>query len=311
MAEIRTRRTVLAAKVEVTVGTAETLSAAESLLLVYDAKFDASIPMFDRRLMDASISPFTPIPGTQMAKLTFKVEIKGSGTAGTAPALGLFLKACGMGETLVAVTSATYAPISTAYPSLTIAMYRDGLKKSIRGARGTCKVTGKVGEPMMLEFEIQGVYNGVTDVAILTPTVETTLPPALLSASFTMHSFAAKVSNVNFDLGNTLTMREDISKAEGFFACLVTSRDPKGSMDPEEELVATHDFYGRWKAGTTGALSMVVGAVAGNICTIAAPKVAYTKISDGDRNGLAILGLDFAMIRSLAAGNDEFTLAFT
>jgi hypothetical protein len=123
MAEIRRRRTVIAAKVEATVGTSETLTASECLVLVYDAKFDATIPMFDRKLMDASISPFTPIPGTQMAKVTFKLEIKGSGTAGTAPALGLFLKACGMAETLVALTSATYAPISAAYPALTMAVY--------------------------------------------------------------------------------------------------------------------------------------------------------------------------------------------
>ncbi|MCK7495178.1 MAG: hypothetical protein MZW92_31855 [Comamonadaceae bacterium] len=43
-------------------------------------------------------------------QLTFDVEIKGSGAAGTAPELGVLLKGCGFGETVVAVTSVTYAP---------------------------------------------------------------------------------------------------------------------------------------------------------------------------------------------------------
>jgi hypothetical protein len=75
--------------------------------------------------------------------------------------------------------------------------------------------------------------------------------------------------------------------------------------------VAAHDFYGRWKAGTLGALSMVLGALAGNILTITAPKLQYTKHAEGDRDGIATLGSDFALVRSASSGNDEASFAFT
>jgi hypothetical protein len=313
MAEIKSRRAVVAAKIESVVGTAETLAAADANFLIMDPKFNADIPMFDRKNLDQSISPFAPIPGAQKATLTFKVENKGSGTAGTAPAIGKLMKACGMGETLVAVTSATYAPISTAFPSVTIALYKDGLKKQIRGARGTFKFSTKVGEPMMVEFTFEGVYDGVSDVAILTGTgIETTIPvPFLNVASFTAVGYASKISHIAIDLGNKLEMRSDIAKAEGFIACLITDRDPKGSMDPEEELVATDDRYLKWKAGTSGTIVLPVGATAGNICTITAPKAMYTKLAEGDRGGLAVLAADFRLVRSAAAGNDELVLAYT
>jgi len=313
MAEIKSRRAVVAAKIESVVGTAETLAAADANFLIMDPKFTADIPMFDRKNLDQSISPFAPIPGTQKATLTFKVENKGSGTAGTAPAIGKLFKACGLGETLVAITSATYAPISTAFPSVTIALYKDGLKKQIRGARGTFKFSTKVGEPMMVEFTFEGVYDGVSDVAILTGTgIETTIPVPFLNVStFTALGYASKISHIAIDIGNKLEMRNDISKAEGFFACLITDRDPKGSLDPEEELVATDDRYGKWKLGTSGTILLPVGATAGNICTITAPKAMYTKLAEGDRGGLAVLAADFRLVRSAAAGNDELVLAYT
>ena len=46
----------------------------------------------------------------QRVEVTFEVEMAGSGTAGTAPAFGPLLKACGNSETIVTDTSVTYAP---------------------------------------------------------------------------------------------------------------------------------------------------------------------------------------------------------
>ncbi len=307
-----TRRAVVAAKIETVEGTAETLTASDANFLVVDPKFEIGISLFKRDNVDASLSPYSSVPGAQMATLSFKVELRGSGAAGTAPALGKLLKGCGYGETIVASTSATYDPISTSIPSLTMALYRDGMKKQLRGARGTVKYDGKVGEPGYLEFSFQGVYDGVTDVALLTGTgIETTLPPALLSAAFTIASFAAKLSSISVDMANKLAMRQDVNKAEGYFSCLITGKEPKGSFDPEAELVATHDWYGRFKAGTLGALSFKHDGGAGNICTITAPKLQYSNLSEGDRDGIATLGVDFLLTRSAASGNDEVKFAFT
>jgi len=315
MGRILSNRQIVAAKIEVTEGTAETLAAADANVQILEpAKWEPNISMFERNLLDVSLSSFKQIPGTRLATISCKVENKGSGTAGTAPALGKLLKACGFGETVVAVTSVTYAPVSAlaSIPTLTVAIYQDGVRKQLKGARGNVKYSAKNGEPGVFDFTFIGVYDAVTDQALLTPTgVETTVPVALLSALFSVASFAAFVSTISFDMGNKLTPRPDINTAAGYISTLLTSRMPKGSFDPELELVSAHDWYGRWLAGTTGVLTWKHPGTAGNISTFSVPVCQYVKISDGDRDGVALAPVEFLMARSAVGGNDEVSLAFT
>lgn len=314
MGRILSNRQIVAAKIEAVEGTVETLAAADANAQILEpAKWEPNISMFERKLMDISYSNFKQIPGTRLATISLKVENKGSGTAGTAPALGKLFKACGLGETIVAVTSATYAPVSAlaSIPTLTIAIYQDGIRKQIRGARGNVKYSAKNGEPGMFEFSFVGVYDAVTDQSLLTPSgVETTVPVALLSALFSVAGFSAFVSTISFDMGNTLTPRPDINQASGYISTLLTGRTPKGSFDPELETVATHDWYGRWIAGTTGALTWKHTGTAGNICTFSAPVCQYIKINDGDRDGVAIAPVEFLMARSAGGGNDEISIVY-
>lgn len=315
MGRILSNRQILGSKIEVTEGTAETLAGADcNLQLLEPAKFEPNISMFERKLLDASYSAFKQIPGTRLAKISMKVEAKGSGAAGTAPAFGKLNKACGLGETVVAVTSTTYAPVSAlaSVPTLTIGVYVDGVLQKIRGARGNRKYSAKNGEPGVYEYEFIGCYDGVTDVGLPTPSgVETTVPVSLLTAVFSIASFAAFTSQISYDLGNQLEPRPDINQAGGYISTLLTGRNVKGSFDPEMELVATHDFYGRWLAGTTGILTFRHTGSAGNILIVSAPVCQYIKISPQDRNGIATLGADFLLARSAVAGNDEVSEAWT
>ena len=289
MGRILSNRQVLAAKIEVTEGTAETLAAADANAQILEpAKFEPNIAMFERKLLDVSYSNFKQIPGTRLATISCKVENKGSGTAGTAPAIGKLLKACGFLETVVAVTSVTYTPLSAlaTIPSLTIAVYIDGVRKQIRGARGNVKYSAKAGEPGMYEFTFLGVYDAVSTQTLLTPSgVETTVPIALLSATFSVAAFAAFGSTISFDMGNTLAPRADINTAAGYISTLLTARSPKGAFDPELEVIATHDWYGRWLAGTTGALTWRHTGTAGNICIFNVPVCQYIKVSGGLPHG--------------------------
>ena len=314
MGRILSNRQVIAAKVETTEGTAIALAGADANNLIMEPKFEADVPMYERTFLDNSLSPQKAIATTRLARLSFKVEAKGSGTAGTAPAVGKLLRACGLAETVVASTSVTYNPTSALanIPTLSLAIYKDGLRKAIKGARGNVKYSAKAGEPGMFEFEFTGVYDGVTDVALITPSgVETTVPISLLSATFSIASFSAFVSQITFDMGNTLAPRGDINQASGYISTLLTKRNPKGSFDPEDELVATHDFYGRWLAGTTGSLTWKHQGSAGNIATFTVPACQYMKLSEADRNGIAVLNSDFLMARSSTSGDDELSIAFT
>src|SRR5579883_1203385 len=93
------RRMVLAAVIEAVEGTAETPIGSDANLLVYDAQFDPSQEQFERTPLAADLSPYGPIAGKRSGKISFKAELKGSGTVGAAPALARLLRACGASET--------------------------------------------------------------------------------------------------------------------------------------------------------------------------------------------------------------------
>jgi len=315
MGEFIERRMILGTKKETTEGTANAPVAGDCNLLVEDVKFEPDIDQTDRNPIASDLSPYPSIAGMRKARASFKVELKGAGAAGTAPAIGKLIKACGFSETIVAVTSVTYAPLSVGVDSLTIDLYSvpasgNQIRERLIGARGTFKISAKSGQQVYLEFTFQGAYVATADAAGLTPSgLETTLPPAFLATSFSMHTYSHKVSSFNIDLGNQLAPRQDIAAASGLLSYLIVNRKPTFSFDPEKELMATHDYYGKMLANTEGALSVAIGATAGNICTITAPKAQYTKVMPGGRDGLGIFTVDGKFNRS--SGNDELVLAFT
>ncbi len=303
-------RTQLAAKLEGTEGAAETLAGAD-VLLVANFKFTPNIAMGARDNVAASLSPFAQVPGARSGKMEFDVELKGSGTAGTAPALGKLLKASRFGETVVAVTSVTYLPASTAISSMTLGAYEDGVIKKIWGARGNVSLKLDDGAPGWLHFEFTGADFSVTDGAMLSSGVsyESTKPPAFLSAALTVDSYQALIGTLEINMNNEIALRKDVNSASGHKSAVITKSKPSMTMDPEAVLVATYDFYGKLRSGSEGALTMVLNGSAGNICTITAPKVQYTGLSDDAKEGIRNYGITCQLNRN--SGDDEVSIAFT
>lgn len=303
------RLTQVAIEVEGEEGTAETIVAADAILHM-NPTFKPDTPMNERNVASASMSPFASVPGIRSMTMEFDVELKGSGSAGTAPEYSDALKACGFSETIVASTSVTYEPASDSVPSATLAMYMDGLCVKMWGARGNVSLAVKAGGIPVLHFRFVGANFSITDVAMLTGvSYQSTKPVPFQGASFSISGYAAKLDNLGFDLNNELTLRTDPSKNSGHFSTLITDRKPMLTIDPEMVLVATEDFFGDLRSGAEGALSLTLGATAGNICTVTGPKIQYTNQSPGSRNGLRSLGIDCQMNRN--SGDDEISIAFT
>ena len=302
--------TQLAAKIEGTEGTKETLALADAMLHK-GLLFSPEIEQYARELLRGTLSRDPSLSGKRSAKIAFDIELVGSGAAGTAPFWGPLMKACGFSETIVASTSVTYKPATNSLSnSMTLGGYMDGMIKRLWGARGNVKLTIEAGKPGLLHFEFEGADFEVVDGALLVPSYSVVVPPAFLSAALLLDTYAAIVSKVEIDVANMLAKRESINASSGFLSTLIIGRNPKGSLDPELPLVAAYDFYGKWKTpGTLGSLSLSAGAVAGNIVTITCPKVRYAAIADQDRNGLRTLGLDFQPC--LSAGDDEISIALT
>lgn len=303
-----TTREVILAGVEGAYGVDPTLTATDAVLIENPSlSFQAN--MHDRAVTKPSIGKFQALYGGTLAQLTFDAEVKGSGTAGTAPEFGPLLRACGFGETVVPVTSVTYAPVSTAIESATIYYYQDGKRHILTGCRGTVSGAFETGQPGRLSFTMTG-HHAVADVALIAPTYDATVPPVVLGATFSVDSFAAVVAAVNFDLGATVATPPSVGASDGFAEIRITGRDVVGSFDPEDGLLATYDWVSKWKTGASGALSLgSIGATAGNIVDVDMGQTYYKEIGQGDRDGIRALDISCGFAES--TGDDEISLAFT
>jgi len=302
-------RSQLAAKAEGTEGTAESLAAANAIL-ARNIKFDPDINVEELDLQSSSLSPFAGVPGGRQARMTFECELKGSGTAGTAPQIGVLIKACGYAETIVGGTSVTYAPASSAIDSLTIAKYADGKRYLMAGARGNFEIKLPAGKPGIIAFDFLGTAIADSDATLLSGiTYDATRAQAFQNASFTIDSYAAIVEAIAIKSGNTLKLRESVNSAQGFLSAVITKRLAEMSLNPEDVLIATQDFWDTWENGTLVAFTAQLGATAGNILTITAPKVQYGKVGQADREGVGNYDIDAKLRRN--SGDDELSLAFT
>jgi hypothetical protein len=114
----------------------------------------------------------------------------------------------------------------------------------------------------------------------------------------------------SIDLGNKLNQRDDMNSPTGIKSFDITDGDTRGKFDPEMTTVAAYDYYGKWKGGLAGTLSVgAFGPAQYNKVKLAGPKMVTTKCQEGDRNGTEIVNVDFQL--AMNSGDDEFSLEFS
>lgn len=238
----------------------------------------------------------------------FEVELAGSGAAGTAPKWGPLLMACGFSETIVAVTTATYAPISTGDTTVTLYGYLDGLLFKMTACKGTVSFELNSKNIPVMKFKFIGEYSTPTDTAfpsgmVFTGFVKPLTVGKINTPTFTIHSLAAVCQSLSFDVANNLVYR-DLIGASGPFS---SDRQPTGSCSIEVPSVAGANFAEIARLGTEGALQVIHGTVAGNIIQIDMPKTQLTSAPTiSNDNEIAMLGLQFSINPN--AGNDEIVI---
>jgi hypothetical protein len=304
-------REVILAKIEGTYGVdAVPVEGIDAMLVENISWSQEGLRMNERPAVRASIGMLKQVFGGRLMTITFDVEMKGNVAAGTAPEHGPLLRACGLDETLVALTSAIYAPVSTGHESITIYYFQDGIRYNILGCRGNVSWAMEAGALGKMSFTFTGHLVEPTDVALATPVLIATVPVAILSGAFAIGGFSAIVSSLSFDLGNTLAMPPDINASDGFAEVQITGRDVNGSYDPESELQATENPHADLIAGTELALTIgPIGTVGGNIINVDFPAVAYRDLSPGDRDGIRTYEIPFGAAE--ATTDDEISIAYT
>ncbi len=317
-------------KLEGTEGTdvfgAGTAPAGADIFLAFNPKFTPSVDMNKRNPVRSTLSPFYSVPGNRSAKMSFDVEIVGgmaagspigSSNAGANIGLASAFIACGIQQTLVVATSATYVPysiVSAIAPlsncSVSLAMMIDGKMYKLWGARGNAKITLENGKPGMINFEFTGADWSEEDESLVAAAIvyNTNVPPIFQDITLTVGAYAAVISKISIDLGNKVALRKDASASSGNLSAIITGREPTISFDPENVLVATKDFMGIWKAGTVAALSASWGSTPSAIA-LACDHVQYQSVSLAEREGLATF--DINALLTGVSGDDELSLVIT
>jgi hypothetical protein len=298
------RQTVFAAKVETTTGTPISLSATDGVFNAYNAKIKATIPRNQRPGQGTSFGQLPQVPGARMGELTVETDLAGPSTD---PTVTTLWTAAGFAN---ATGTLTPSSGSASYVTVTTGVYQDGRLKTIAGAVADLVIRGSSGGPCRMFWKLNGVWQAPSATALITPTYPTTVTPRLAAATFTIASTSYNNSDFELSLNNVLTPRLDGTNASGYFAYCISNSDYQFKCNLEA--ATAKDFYADHLAGTEVALNLVIGATAGNIITITAPKMQLLDPpDDNDANGVIQDALTFQLNRSAAAGDDMLQVVYS
>jgi hypothetical protein len=301
------RRTILA-KIESTYGTDSVPTGSANAILVRNMTITPlNADMVSRDLVRPYLGTSEQLIAARHVAIEFEVEMAGSGTAGTAPAYGPLLRACGLSQTLTASTQAAYSPVSSGIESVTLYHNVDGVLHRITGARGNATFNINARAIPTIQFQMTGIYNAPSDAAL--PTVDYSAFQTPLASNtanttgFSFFSFSGVLESLSLTLGNTVNYRSLI----GSESVLITDRAVSGTAVFEAPLTAQKDFFAAALLSTLGNLSITQGTVAGNKFKIDSSRVDIANPTYTDNDGIHMLSVPFVCVPS-SAGNDEVSI---
>ncbi|WP_316191309.1 MULTISPECIES: phage tail tube protein [unclassified Bradyrhizobium] len=305
------RKQVLLAKIETAYGTDPTLTGALNGIL---AKNISIQPMdgsdVSRDLITPNFGNQPSIPAELHVTINFDVELAGSGTAGTAPAWGPLLRACGCAEVIAASTSVTYTPITDNIESVYLKFWVGGTLHAIKGARGSAKLTLNAQSIPMISYSLMGLWVAPSEVAAATPTLTSFKKPLIVNKTntptFTVNSVPLVMRNFSFDLANQVEPRMLVNSE----SVLITDHREQIDFTCESVPVSTLDPYSLANAQTTVPVSLVHGLTPGNIVTLSTPTAEF-KRPTGYQQNQGVAEWPLSMLALPDAGNDQFSLALT
>lgn len=238
----------------------------------------------------------------------FEVELAGSGTAGLAPKWAALLMCCEMNETLVAVTSATYAFVGSGAPYLTLLTYLDDILIKMINCKGSASFEINPKGIPVIKFKMMGEYSTPTDATFPTGMVYTDFKKPLTvgktnTPTCTFFGLSAAVQALSFDFANTLTWRDLI----GFAGADSPDRAPTGNITFELPTIAAMNLGEIVRLGTEGEFQLIHGTLQGNIIEVKMSAVQIaSKPTISNDNERAMVQVQFDILPTL--GNDEIVI---
>lgn len=308
----------VAIETEGTVGTAETLAAADVHHRVKDVSVTIAAETYSQDMLSADLSHLQDLIGNIPMEITYTTLLAGSGTADTATGFSEVLIHAGFDETVNSGTSVSYAletPASTA--TATVGVWfgaSTGSSGRLLVAKG-CRVRSisidvTPGQPLAATVTWQGAYSSSADASAFTSvTYDATVPPVAKNLGMTIGSWTPLLKAMTITLTNTLGRVDNpgaASEASGISHYVITDRVVNGSIAFLEVLASDKDYISDIGGGVLAAFTMTAGSTSGNKVTIAMPKFQILPGSQSNFDDL--LGASLSWMASRSSGNDELAI---
>ncbi|HEY3697669.1 hypothetical protein [Phenylobacterium sp.] len=266
-------RQLLWAKTEVTYGVDPVAVAANTVLAE-----DITYKLTGQRVKPNPAKPGVgPVPSWtygEYVEVSFSIPLIGNAAVGSAPKFGPILLACGWAETLVAVTSASYALVANpkASPSLTLVWRDDRRSHKVVGFRGRLGLKLSAGQRPMITVTGKGLHTDVTTGAALAHADavftdwQDARPVAQGATAFTFAAVASLgLREFSFDQSDNVKFF-DLPGQESVE--LLGERAFTGKVKLTTPLPSALNFETLWKSGAQQTWSFTHDTVAGRIATV-------------------------------------------
>ena len=289
---------------------------ATEALLISDAKFKINRDNVPRKVLRSYFGGSEELVATRRADIEFDVELAGSGAAGTAPAWGKLLRACGMAETITALNRVEYTPVTTAFESISLRYYLDGIYYYARGCRGNVQVKMPAYDIPKLHFSFMGFDTVATEIAMPTTDFTAWKPPLVVSdvnagdirlggtyaAGVVSGGTVLQSRGLEFDLGNKVSHL----KILGGESIDISAREATGKanvfLTAADEVIWRNDM----NANVLTTVGFNFGTVAGARIGVFSPAVQRVAPDVQDYEGRALFSAELRALPLL--GNDELRI---
>jgi len=308
------RNTVITAAIEATAGSDASPTGAANAVLAFDVNIDPlDAQNIKRTLMRGYFGGSDELVGPGSVKVSFSMELAGSGTAGTAPAWGAVVQACAFAEgTLATPARVEYTPVSTLLKTVSMYYYDDGVRHKVLGAMGNLSISAKVGERPLLKCEFTGLDGGIAAAMTTGTYTAWKKPVAMTKANVIDITLGATYANgvltggtvypstgLDVNLANAVSFEPLLSEE----SVDITDREPVGNVELKLTAAEEVAFYAQVKTNATQSMAITIGTVAGNKIIVFMPSVQLRKPKKVDRNGKRLVGYEVGVLP--LTGNDE------
>jgi len=314
----RTRDTVIQFRLEDSYGVSAGAWDASHAVRVINPSFKIPRDLVSRELVNEFMGGSDQLVAGRLATFEFEVELAGSGAAGTAPAWGKLLRACGMAETISAGSRVEYTPVSVDFESGMIRFIRANTVFISKGCRGTVSFVNPAYKIPRLKFMFKGFdTNQVEGGGRINPDYSAFQRPIVLTDANGgdirigcnyndgVVSGGTKLGNRGLDVD--LNQKVEHAQLLGAEAVHITDRETTGKMSVQLSAAEEVAWRDEINNNELASLGFAYGTEAGHKIAIYAPSVQRVDPQAEDYQGLHMTGTELRFLP--VSGDDELIVA--